>query len=350
MEGSSKLMSDETQKRAYLEEITQNLGVSIEEINAVLYGEQSPVNPHTYQVILDAFISAPDCGFMGVIWEGEIGSGIHRNITQYEYVGQMMQALNLYVHNTDYVAQILGGAARLVDYAYVERVIQQHPNCGIVAISATIADVAYQVCSDYQRPIVFVDLPITLNDLDQYVITVDNKEAAKDVVYYLLGLGHRRIAYIHGSRLGQCTYERFEGYVAALSEHNIAVDNDLVMEGNWLEQGSYEATQQLLALANPPTAIFAASDRMAFGSIQALQDAGLSVPQDISVVGFDDIAKSSTVSPSLTTVHQPISRTGNMAAAYIIALLEGDQPAPRHVNLPTQFVIRDSTGKPPKAK
>ena len=118
--------------------------------------------------------------------------------------------------------------------------------------------------------------------------------------------------------------------------------------GNWRKYKAQSATKQLLSLDNSPTAIMVANDLMAIGVIESIKDVSLRVPQDISVVGFDDIASAVQNDPPLTTARIPMTQLGREMGEYMIALLEGDTPSPQHRYLPLEFIIRDSTGKPPK--
>jgi Transcriptional regulators len=174
-------------------------------------------------------------------------------------------------------------------------------------------------------------------------VDVDNVARARMAVEHLLRLGHERVATITGP-LNMCSgQDRLEGYRQALAARGIPVDEDLIAEGDFTEQGGQAAMRRLLP--HRPTAVFAASDMMAVGAIKVLREAGLRVPEDVAVVGFDDIPLASMVEPPLTTVRQPIEQLGSMAVELLVSLMEnpGEETVHRVV-LPTELVIRASCG------
>jgi len=174
-------------------------------------------------------------------------------------------------------------------------------------------------------------------------VDVDNVAGARMAVEHLLRLGHERVATITGPLNMFAAQDRLEGYQQALAARGIPVDEDLIAEGDFTERGGRAAMQRLLL--RRPTAIFAASDMMAVGAIKVLREAGLRVPEDVAVVGFDDIPLASMVEPPLTTVRQPIEQTGGMAVELLVSLLENPEEETVHrVVLPTELVIRASCG------
>lgn len=171
----------------------------------------------------------------------------------------------------------------------------------------------------------------------------DNFAGAVAAIEYLLGLGHERIAFIGGRDDLNSARERERGFRAAMARAGLAVDDTLVRLGDYTGEVAARAVVDLIADARPPTAMFAANDLSAIGVLQALQAAGLSVPGDISVVGFDNIPESSMTSPPLTTVDQSVQQMGEQAMALLIDVLAGRQVA-EHVRLPTKLVVRASCG------
>ncbi|WP_082567901.1 LacI family DNA-binding transcriptional regulator [Pelomonas sp. Root1217] len=193
-----------------------------------------------------------------------------------------------------------------------------------------------------QLPCVFVNFDARAMELP--VVVVENRKGARTAVEHLLSLGHRRIAFIAGSHYTGQSTERQAAYVEALNAAGIAADPALIVPGRFVQTGGYAATLQLLTLPEPPTAIFAANDEMAFGAIDAIHSKGLRVPEDISVVGFDDIAISSHIHPPLTTMRQPLVELSACAVRELVALIEGQGVAARKIALPLELVVRKSTG------
>lgn len=163
---------------------------------------------------------------------------------------------------------------------------------------------------------------------------------------HLAGLGHRRIAAIGGPEQLQCTRARIAGYRAALESAGLAADRQLVRYGNFHHDGGLRATQGFLALADPPTAIFAGSDQQATGVYEALRQAGRSVPHGVSVVGFDDLNFAEWTAPPLTTVRQPLHEMGVAAARTLLRIIGGERLESTRIELATRLVVRESTGVP----
>jgi len=176
-------------------------------------------------------------------------------------------------------------------------------------------------------------------------ISLDNVAAAKAMTDHLIALGHRRIGLIKGSKNSPLTLDRLAGYEAALREAGIAFDEALICHGNFSLEAGYAGAQKMLALAERPSALFCENDEMAIGALKRIRQAGLRVPEDISVVGFDDIPMAAFCDPPLTTISQPAEAFGAKAVEMLIALIEKRPLAERHVVLPFELTPRSSTAR-----
>lgn len=187
-----------------------------------------------------------------------------------------------------------------------------------------------------------------LHDLgpDIPVVSAANSSGAYQATAHLLQLGHRRIGVITGRRDGAATRARLQGHYAALAEAGVMPDPLLEAEADFLVPGGAAGAERLLALATPPTAIFAFNDCMAIGALHAARARGLRLPEDLSVVGFDDTPEAEAAHPGLTTVHQPLKELGRMAASLLVRLVDSHQFEPLHVELATRLVVRSSTARP----
>lgn len=183
-------------------------------------------------------------------------------------------------------------------------------------------------------------------DPDIPAVSASHRAGAKAATDHLLALGHRRIAHVSGPRGWAATEERIEGYQAALAASGALPSPELLVEGDFESPSGYEAGQRLLNLPDPPTAIFASNDNMAFGVLQAARERELSVPGQLSVVGFDDAELSQMVTPRLTTVRQPLAELGRTAVNLLMRLLDGQRVEALRVELATRLVVRDSTAPP----
>jgi LacI family transcriptional regulator len=203
-------------------------------------------------------------------------------------------------------------------------------------------DPAAYVTSIRRRDFPFVQIDHEGRDNEGPSVGATNREGARQAMRYLIGLGHRRIGFITGNLEMDCAHERLAGYRESLAEHGIALDDTLVVEGNFHKPLAFQRTRELLALADPPTAIFAANDVSAFGVMDAVRDLGLRVPDDVSVVGFDDIPDARINTPALTTVRQPMREMGARATRMLLDRIGGDDPEPPRIELPTELVVRDT--------
>ncbi len=173
-------------------------------------------------------------------------------------------------------------------------------------------------------------------------VEVDNETGAHTAVSHLLRLGRQRIALITGPSSSLAAEDRKQGYLKALRQRGVHINESLMARGDFTETSSYEATLRLLPLE--PDAIFVASDSMALGALRALRQAGKRVPEEVAIVGFDDMPQAETANPPLTTVRQPIRRAGVLAVEMLIDILRNGSEAPRRIILPTELVIRASCG------
>ncbi len=264
------------------------------------------------------------------------------------------------VFNDPYFSILLQGistACNLHDHAimlwlsepdYVRRTVRQVINNklldGLIIASTVIDEPLLSDIIESGLPFIVIGRQPLHPDVNY--VDVDNVSGAHNMVAYLLQLGYRRIATITGPQNMISGADRLEGYCSALREWDVPVDNGLIVEGNYLEESGYAAMKRLLP--RRPEAVFSASDLMAAGAIRAIREAGLRIPEDVSLASFDDMPSSRQSDPPLTTVRQPILRTGSMAAETLMSLSEGSLDIPQHIILPTELVIRASVKTPTK--
>jgi LacI family transcriptional regulator len=179
-------------------------------------------------------------------------------------------------------------------------------------------------------------------------VTATNRKGTLDAMRYVVALGHRRIGFITGRDDVASSRDRLRGYCDGLAELGLPYDPELVRDGDFLQPSGFKHGQSLLALEAPPTAIIASNDVMAFGVMDAAKEAGLSIGRDISIVGFDDIDMASHTHPALTTVRQPLAEMGETALEMLVALLQGRTVLNLQREMPTELIVRDSTGRAPQ--
>ena len=207
----------------------------------------------------------------------------------------------------------------------------------------------YDPSDPEMRRLVASGLPCITIDADPgephcgYVMS-DNRDGAAQAARHLHGLGHERIATIAGPPRTPPGAERLDGYRDEMRRLGVEVRDEYVIEGDFYDETGYRATRQLLELAEPPTAVFAASDLMAAGALRAASELGVRVPDDLAVVGFDDIAIAGLIQPSLTTVRQEMHAIGKAAAEGLGRMIDDPETKPVRQIVPTRLVVRSSCG------
>jgi len=216
---------------------------------------------------------------------------------------------------------------------------------GMILVISMLAEPDQRRIVDQHIPVVLVD-PLSEPVIEIPSIGVTNWKGGRTAVEHLIGLGHRRIGMLAGRPHSVAGSARLHGYRAALAEAGLPVDPNLIKASDFDFAEAVVATAELLALAEPPTAIFAASDAQALGALDAAHRAGRRVPEDLSVVSFDDTAVASMASPPLTVVRQPFEEMGRAAVRTLIDLAAGKAAATPRMELTTSLVIRESTSSP----
>jgi len=237
-------------------------------------------------------------------------------------------------------------------YSHVER--EKRPSGSVMQLLRQISDGVIAVLPlefGYLGELASINIPvITVDHRGEHAefpsVATDCYEGARTAVRHLIDLGHRRIAYIGGDERLASARDRRHAYIETMAQYGLGFDPDLIVSGDFTQHQGFVATTRLLSLNTPPTAIFAANDMSAFGAIAAIREAGLRVPDDVSVVGFDDIPAAAQFFPALTTVRQPLHQIGRSAVNTLLALIAGIAPASPQVTLPTEIVVRASTSAP----
>jgi len=229
-----------------------------------------------------------------------------------------------------------------------ERLIKSSGSGGVIILIPPGHNQMIDLCRQYKHPFVMIDYNGSDDISQDAAIFVTNRKGVYDAVMHLASLGHKRIGFITGKPNMASSRERLHGYTLALTELGIPNTPELVREGDWTKDNAIQLTHQLMALDTPPTAIVASNDIAAFGVMEAAQSLGIRIGQDLSLVGFDDIAFASEVTPALTTVRQPMAEMGKAAVMMLSELINDTTPSPLHREFETELVIRQSTGRPTK--
>jgi LacI family transcriptional regulator len=275
--------------------------------------------------------------------------------------GSKLIALLIPDITTTYMGEILhgiSGAAEQLNYGlmlYTQGSVDhtQRTNYYLSLLNNSLVDgVLMVVPLDYEvivRDLKEHDLPYVIIDHrngtgNEPSVTATNRKGVHDAMRYLLALGHRRIGFITGRMDIVCSHDRLQGYRDGLAEVDLPFDPELVREGDFSQPTGFQQAQILFQLPEPPTAIIASNDVMAFGVMDAAKAVGLSIGRDISIIGFDDIFMASQTYPPLTTVRQPIASMGETALEMLSTILEGRTALTLRRELPTELIVRDSCG------
>ena len=263
---------------------------------------------------------------------------------------------------TTYMGEILrgvSGAAERLDYGlmlYTQGSTDhtRRTSYYLSLLSNTLVDgVLMVVPLDYEvivRDLKQHDLPYVIVDHhngteSEPSVTATNRKGVLEGMRHLLALGHRRIGFITGRMDIACSHDRLQGYRDGLAELGLPFDPELVREGDFNQPTGFQQGQALLQLAEPPTAVIASNDMMAFGVMDAAKLVGLTIGRDLSIIGFDDVVMASQTYPALTTIRQPMADMGEVALEMLVTLLEGRKVLNLRRELPTELIIRASTGR-----
>lgn len=246
------------------------------------------------------------------------------------------------VQDSGHVVMLFDGdAGTTATKTFVREAIQRRVDGVVVAISDVDDDVAALLKAHI--PVVVVGASASKLELDW--VTADDVGIANDVVDHFVAAGHEAIATISGPRDHAPGGPRHRGYRAALTRHGIPVSEEYVVDGDWTRASGSAGMHRLLALDAPPTAVFCANDLMAIGALDAVRQAGITLPADVAIVGVDDIDAASLVSPALTTVRIPAEEIGRAAGELLMYRIDeavDHSAAPRHILVQHRFITRES--------
>jgi LacI family transcriptional regulator len=221
----------------------------------------------------------------------------------------------------------------------VDEIARQGVVAGVIFSASQIADPLLDRLVATGTPVVSVGRP---HDERVSYVDIDNRGSARQMTNQLLRLGFRRVAFIAGPSYAPAAVDRFDGYVAALESFGLQFDESLVSQGDFSEASGRSGMRALLE--HRPDAVFAASDRMASGALNEIRSAGLRIPEDLALVGFDDMPMAAEMEPPLTTIRQRPHQLGAAAANLLLDLLADPTGSPKRVILPTELIVRASCG------
>lgn len=256
------------------------------------------------------------------------------------YYPRLIQGISQASNDNDYTLSLFLFHTADEEVKLATRLVRRGFLDGIIVAASLIDDPLLPHLIDANMPFILIGQPWQHPDV--HYIDVDNLVGANTAVSHLIQQGRRRIALITGRQDMLASIHRKQGYRNALQKHGLPLDESLIANGDFEPETAYQAMQTLLF--HQPDAVFAASDAMALSAIQAVKEAGLRVPEDIAVVGYDDLPAGQTAVPPLTTIRQPIGRIGALATHTLIDIINNPQKPTQHIVLPSELIIRESCG------
>ncbi|WP_438347234.1 LacI family DNA-binding transcriptional regulator [Paenibacillus sp. FA6] len=237
------------------------------------------------------------------------------------------------------------------DFLKVRQAFQQKRIDGGIIVGTENNMAMARIIADLEVPFVLIDYDIAElleNRLDRNNLAVINSkdyEGAARAVEHLIGLGHRDIAFISGRQNTYSGQQRYQAYVTTMHNHGLKVDEDYILSGNFLRVRAQEEVRRMLQSDKNtrPTAIFSANDEMALGAMDACKELGIAIPEQLSLIGFDDIPVASQLNPSLSSVSLPIYEMSQKAAIILVEMCEKGSASFSTISFPTQLMIREST-------
>ncbi|RVT48449.1 LacI family DNA-binding transcriptional regulator [Rubrivivax albus] len=323
-----------------LEQVARHAGVSPSTVSRILNGT-AVVSDDKKQAVEDAIRTlgfVPNPVARGLAGGRTLSIGVVTQAIDSPFYGAALRGIEDTLGAAGYSPLFVSGHWNADEEARCIDVLRARRVDGLIVLTGRLSDAALRALAR-QLPVVVTGRSLKAPGL--LSLDFDNALGARIATEHLLGLGHRSIAFIGGDPLHPDSREREAGFRAAFTDAGVTVDPMLMTVGDYQEAGGRQAIERLLDARRRFSAVFAANDQMAFGAALALHRRGLRVPQDVSLVGFDDLASASYSIPPLTTVHQPVMDLGRAAAAGMLALLAGSKPDTALP--PPQLVVREST-------
>jgi LacI family transcriptional regulator len=347
-----QLEGSETFWRKYMatiKDIARVAGVSVTTVSRALNG-YSDVNEKTRQKIIAVAKElnySPNTLARSLVMNksktiGIIVSGINRESLKGNFTFEVLSGVNEFTAKTDYDLILFSTNSTKQREKTYSQLCRERRVDGAIIQGIRTDDPYLKEVVESDIPCVLIDIPIA-SDTVGYV-TTDNVLGAKRAVEHLIDLGHENIAMINGYEFAFVSKSRLEGYLEALKTASLPIKEEWIVNGQFEEKKAENLTLSLLQQYPEITAIFCASDIMALGAINAAKKLGLKVPEDLSVVGYDDIILAAYLTPSLTTIAQDKFQMGYQAAELLINMLEGKTESHTRV-LDTTLIVRESTAK-----
>ena len=328
-----------------IEQVAEKAGVSIQTVSRVLNNrpDVSAETRQRVQQIMRNLNYQPYAIARGLATKRTYTLGLISSDFSDYWFAQVAMGAEAEAHKYGYFFMLGSSENNSQDEPKYLRLLTEHHVEGILFIRAN-----RPISLDHLRELQKGGTPVVttgfyLTDSELSFVEVDNLDGGRKATQHLIGLGHTQIAMITGPSDLNSVINRTEGYLQALQSAGIASNPNLIVRAhNWWHRSGYQAMKELLDKNLPFTAVFAHNDRLAKGAISALSEAGLKVPQDVSIIGYDDIPEAEFDNPPLTTIRQPMQEVGKAAANLLINLIEDPNATPQQILFNTELISRSS--------
>jgi len=329
---------------ATIKEVAREAGVSVATVSRV-FNQKGPIREETRQRILEVagrLGYAPHAMARSLITKKTGTLGVLLPDLYGEFFSEVIRGVDLAARRDGYHILVSSSHSNRSEVEAVLRALRGRID-GLIVMSPEADARALEANLPGTLPVVLLNCRVEGTAFDS--INIDNYGGARAMVRHLAALGHRRIAHVKGAPGNNDALERLLGYRDGMEALDGRQSEDLEIEGDFTEEAGYRAGEAILRMRPRPTAVFSANDAMAVGVLSALQEAGLRVPDDIAVTGFDDIPVARFLTPTLTTVSLAIADLGDLAVQRLLqAMARGEDRERRHETLPTTLVVRGSCG------
>lgn len=255
---------------------------------------------------------------------------------------EVMRGIGANALNRGYHILFSTGSSAEEELKSTQRLVNEKRVDGLILLTSRVGDKTIEELKKKKFPFVVVGKPSKMEDVNW--VDNDNQQASYEATEHLIKLGHRDIAFIGGGFSYVFMCERFKGYKKALDTYDIKFRKELLSLGEFVEEGGYRAMKNLLDKGIRPTAAVVADDLMAFGTMRAVKEAGLRIPEDVAVVGFNDTPLANYIDPPLTSVEIFVYDLGYNASETLINQLEESDGHKKHIMIPTSLIVRKSSG------
>ena len=338
---SSRGLRRRSSEAVTIRDVAARAGVSVATVSRALNGT-GPVHATTsnrVQRAVELLGYVPDAAARSLSIRRSHTIGVVLPELHGDFFSEVIRGVDLAARASGYHLLVSGSHSDPAEMAEVLRALRGRVD-GLVVMAPDLG--AQQVCMD-MHPVVPVALLNPCNDAE-FVVNVDNYGGAVAMMHHLSGLGHRRIAFIKGPRRNSDAVERLRAYRDAMHSQTPRALGTLEAQGEFTEASGYAAARELLSNRERPSAIFAANDAMAIGALRALRQLDVHVPEQMALVGFDDIPMAQYLTPPLTTVNVPIAELGRQAFALVLSVIDQKKSRRQQKTLPATLVVRESCG------